>query len=294
MTNHELLQPQSGKLSCQNLSRGNRGEERRKRAVFCAVRCHQPHARRTITLIAARRLGERGPRASANARSDVQAVIASPPAFLVRCPTPASAPTLHPMPALKNQRHERFAQEIAAGKTGDEAYTAAGYAKNRHNAARLKATEPVRKRITELLNTREQKTLQTSERAVQAASLSKAWVLEGLIENAAIALGRRTVKATVKLPKSAETAEVEVTARDPAAANRALELLGKELGMFIDRRESGRPGEFTEAQTPRDVIEAVRQELGDGVADLLAGLVAAAPSTEQQLQPNAEGSEAVN
>ena len=31
---------------------------------------------------------------------------------------------------------------------------------------------------------------------------------------------------------------------DPQAANRALELLGKELGMFVDRSEFGRPGEF--------------------------------------------------
>jgi hypothetical protein len=33
---------------------------------------------------------------------------------------------------------------------------------------------------------------------------------------------------------------------DGAVANRALELLGKELGLFIERREQGRPGEFAE------------------------------------------------
>lgn len=32
---------------------------------------------------------------------------------------------------------------------------------------------------------------------------------------------------------------------DGAVANRALELLGKELGMFIERQERGAPGDFS-------------------------------------------------
>lgn len=32
------------------------------------------------------------------------------------------------MPVLKNQRHERFAQELAKGKSATDAYLAAGYA----------------------------------------------------------------------------------------------------------------------------------------------------------------------
>jgi hypothetical protein len=31
---------------------------------------------------------------------------------------------------------------------------------------------------------------------------------------------------------------------DGSVANRALELIGKELGMFVERKESGRPGDF--------------------------------------------------
>ena len=54
------------------------------------------------------------------------------------------------MPALQNARHERFAQELAKGKTADEAYQQAGYAENRGNAVRLKANENVLRRITEL------------------------------------------------------------------------------------------------------------------------------------------------
>jgi hypothetical protein len=54
------------------------------------------------------------------------------------------------MPVLPNARHERFAQNLAAGMTGDAAYEAAGFAPNRHNASRLKTTETVRNRVAEL------------------------------------------------------------------------------------------------------------------------------------------------
>lgn len=54
------------------------------------------------------------------------------------------------MPVLKNHKWERFAQELAKGKTADEAYQNAGYEENRGNAARLKANESVMKRVEEL------------------------------------------------------------------------------------------------------------------------------------------------
>lgn len=55
------------------------------------------------------------------------------------------------MGLLKNPRHERFAQELAKGKSGAEAYALAGFEPNRHNASRLKANETVRARVDELL-----------------------------------------------------------------------------------------------------------------------------------------------
>ncbi len=51
---------------------------------------------------------------------------------------------------LKNQRHERFAQAIAAGKTADEAYVTAGYKPNRGNACELKAKESITRRVEEI------------------------------------------------------------------------------------------------------------------------------------------------
>ncbi|MGL4975996.1 MAG: terminase small subunit [Bosea sp. (in: a-proteobacteria)] len=56
------------------------------------------------------------------------------------------------MPVLKNTRHERFAQELAAGKSQEAAYVAAGYAPAgaNPNAARLIANDSVRARVAEL------------------------------------------------------------------------------------------------------------------------------------------------
>lgn len=54
------------------------------------------------------------------------------------------------MPALDNPRHERFAQELAKGKSADEAYQEAGYKANDGNCIRLKGNERVAARIAEL------------------------------------------------------------------------------------------------------------------------------------------------
>lgn len=54
------------------------------------------------------------------------------------------------MPVLANSRHERFAQELAKGKTADEAYQLAGYSENRGNSVRLKANESIVTRVEEL------------------------------------------------------------------------------------------------------------------------------------------------
>ena len=56
------------------------------------------------------------------------------------------------MGILKNHRHERFAQELASGKTATEAYVAAGFEPNRHNASRLKTNETVQARVEEILS----------------------------------------------------------------------------------------------------------------------------------------------
>ena len=54
------------------------------------------------------------------------------------------------MGELSNPRHERFAQELVAGRSADAAYEVAGYRKHRSNAARLSANEHVKERVSEI------------------------------------------------------------------------------------------------------------------------------------------------
>lgn len=56
------------------------------------------------------------------------------------------------MPILSNPRHERFAQELAKGKSADEAYQEAGYKPDRGNASRLTAKDSIRTRVNEIQN----------------------------------------------------------------------------------------------------------------------------------------------
>jgi phage terminase small subunit len=109
------------------------------------------------------------------------------------------------MGALSNPRHERFAQELAKGKSATEAYSEAGYQESRASASRLLTNANVQARVAEL-----------QERAAANVVISREWVLEQLIDNAAQAKQQG----------------------DIGPSNQALQLIGKEIGMFVDRSEN--------------------------------------------------------
>jgi hypothetical protein len=121
---------------------------------------------------------------------------------------------------LANSRHEAFAHGLARGKTVDVAYVEAGYSENRGNGSRLNRNVGVIARVIELKALAER----MRERTINADMLTRAWVIEQLIDNVFVA------KAQEK--------------PDLAGANKALNLLGLELGMFVERKETGKPGEF--------------------------------------------------
>ena len=54
------------------------------------------------------------------------------------------------MPALKNQRHELFAQTLASGKTAKDAYALAGYKPSESNGAWLARKEEISNRVAEI------------------------------------------------------------------------------------------------------------------------------------------------
>ena len=109
---------------------------------------------------------------------------------------------------LENPRHEHFAQLVATGQPPAQAYAAAGYEEKTAYTCgpRLLKRPEVRSRVKELQQT-------VAQTSVSRAALSREFVVRELMDNALKA------KANHEWP----------------ASNRALELLGRELGMFVER-----------------------------------------------------------
>lgn len=167
------------------------------------------------------------------------------------------------MPPLDNQRHERFAQELASGKSADQAYTDAGYEENRGNASRLKSNENVSARVREL-----------QQMAAEKVAIDRAWVLERLMKNARICMGEESITIKVKKRGSTDVVEIEVSDRDAREANNALELLGKteEVGLFVERHELSGALSITDAidrppaETREEWLERRKREIAAGAA----------------------------
>ena len=114
---------------------------------------------------------------------------------------------------LSNPKWEAFAAAYAEHGNGTRAAITAGYAPGDNGASAAQRAVALLKKV-EIKKRIDQIREGLRKKAVSATSLNRAWVLEKLKENAEDALERG----------------------DRAAANRALELLGKEIGMFIDKR----------------------------------------------------------
>lgn len=94
------------------------------------------------------------------------------------------------VPVLQNAKHERFAQELAKGKSQIEAYQIAGYKKDDGAASRLSGNVKVQNRLAELL-----------ERGAKRAEVT--------IEQIAIQLDEdRALAREVKSPSAAVSASL--------------------------------------------------------------------------------------
>lgn len=159
------------------------------------------------------------------------------------------------MPRLKNKRHEAFAQALSRGLSATDAYERVGYAPNRAHASRLAADGNIKARLEEL-----------RQRVTGAITVTKAWVLEGLVEIAEKCLQRRNIVVVV------DGVETECLGPfNPGGAKGALQLIGTELGMFVERKELGPPGAFDrlddEALERSLVAAIVAGRLGRGSPD---------------------------
>lgn len=125
------------------------------------------------------------------------------------------------MASLPNPKHELFSRYISQGKTLVDAYELSGYARNAGGASQLYKNNPdIKARVEELMNTRTAmmdrldpgKLQPHTAGAVRNGELviDKAWVMAELVENL----------------------ELAREAGQLSAANKAIELVGAELGMF--------------------------------------------------------------
>src|SRR6516164_10007102 len=124
------------------------------------------------------------------------------------------------MPVLANQRHEKFAQLLAEGKSASESYVLAGYRDNRHNAARLKSFEPVRQRVLEI-----------QQAGATRAEISLEGILRELDEAISIAKQKGQPNALINAAQLRSrlggllTEKIEVTTRNVTTANTPDEIL---------------------------------------------------------------------
>ena len=158
------------------------------------------------------------------------------------------------MGALRNAKHEHFAQLVSNGESATRAYVLAGYSEGgaKQSAARLLTNADVCARIADLRAAKEQKHAETVARVFDEAGINKAWVLQKLVQ--VVNLGMAAEPVTDD--EGNETGEVKTANLN--AANKALELIGKERGMFVDRKEV-RSGPLDDI--PRDDLKALRDAL---------------------------------
>jgi hypothetical protein len=134
------------------------------------------------------------------------------------------------MPDLRNTRWERFAQFLADGKRPGQAYQLAGFGKSTSRPSALAKNPEIVARVGEITRAREEFKQRELQIAVERSAVSKTWVLERLKENAERAMQVRPVLDKEGNP----TGEYQWNG---FVANKALELLGRELGMFVERHE---------------------------------------------------------
>lgn len=102
------------------------------------------------------------------------------------------------MPVLQNARHERFAQELAKGRSQADAYVEAGYRSSRSAAARLAADVNICERVSEIA---ERVAIRTEITAAEITDrlLAIAKMAEGKDEAAMLQVARASLMDAAKL-----------------------------------------------------------------------------------------------
>lgn len=163
------------------------------------------------------------------------------------------------MPVLANARHERFAQEIAKGKSASEAYRIAGFRPDDGNAIRLTGNDKVQDRIQEILEAGARRAEVTVERVVREyarigfADIRRAVKWRSLVtemgeddetgEPLTRAANEVELIASTEIDEDTALAISEISQTKDGLKVKlhsklgALDSMARHLGMFVDRSE---------------------------------------------------------
>ena len=98
------------------------------------------------------------------------------------------------MSALKNAKHELFAQALAKGMPAVRAYASAGYVPDRGAACRLSANVSIRARLNELLTEAAKRTLVTIESVTEELERARQMALATNSASAAVCASMNKAK----------------------------------------------------------------------------------------------------
>ena len=143
---------------------------------------------------------------------------------------------------MPRPQHIRFARHWIKNGDAARAYLHAGYKPTTKNSLYVCSSRLLR-------HAQVQRIIRTSRRLMtRKHEITLESLLRDLAEDRALARETKQVSAAIA----------------------ATQLSAKLVGLLIDRKESGQPGDFASAQTSDEVLDLVRKEHGDELADLLA------------------------
>lgn len=114
------------------------------------------------------------------------------------------------------------------------------------------------------------------------------------------AMMKRSDITVEKLLSDAEEArKLAIETKQVAAATGASQFQAKLVGLLVDRRETGAPGDFQGLTSADEIIAAIRAEMGEDAAKALLALVgkASPPPQEQaqeQITATVQGPDSIN
>lgn len=158
-----------------------------------------------------------------------------------------------------NPRQQRFVAEYVKTGVAAQAYIAAGYQVTTRWALDTNASRLLRHaQVKAAIRQKRQQMLKRSDVTIE------------------------------KLLQDVEDArKLAMAGGQPSAAVSASQLQGKLVGLLIDRKESGAPGDFTGLATPEQIVEAIRAELGEDAASLVQRAVTPAEARQEAIEQEA-------